>query len=174
MEPNSGTALASRRADVARPMSDAEGRAVAQGYEMAHSVVQRPARPPRAARPVSTRDDAVTHARAARISSTPKLAIFGGVTLGLLALAILFNPLGWAWGGYVLLALLLWGGYSLRALERDRALGLHHSSAGVEHRDIEARESVELADIDSRERVAKYVADQHFRYLEMRNEGGWE
>ena len=148
-------------------MSDAESRAAGQGYEIAHRATQRPARAANA-RPVQPLDDALTHAHAARLSALPKLAVFGAVTLLLLVVLLVARPFDVGAGWYFVAALLAWGGYSLRALNYDRAVGLRHSAAGVE---LE-RETTEREDIWSRERIAMYALNKHYEYLDTHRRGG--
>ena len=172
IERDHSTALAQRQNAVARPRTrsaserDAESRAAGQGYEIAHRAAQRPTRATNA-RPVQPRDDALTHAHAARLSALPKLAVFGAVTLLLLVVLLAVRPFDVGAGWYFVAALLAWGGYSLRALNYDRAVGLRHSAAGIE---LE-RETTEREDIYSRERIARHALDRHYAYLDAQRGG---
>lgn len=167
-EPSRSTAVARRQAAPVA-LSDGESRVMEQGYHVAQRAQQRPARA-QSTRAVQPRDDALTHAHAARVAALPKLAVFGGVTLLLLVVLVVVRPFDVGAGWYFVAALLAWGGYSLRALNYDRAVGLKYSSAGVE---LE-REVTDRHDISSRERVAMRALDSHLEYLKARLDRGLE
>jgi hypothetical protein len=167
-EPSRSTAVARRPASPVA-LSDGESRVMEQGYQVAQRAQQRPARA-QSARPVQPRDDALTHAHAARVAALPKLVVFGGVTALLLLILLVVHPFDVGAGWYFVAALLAWGGYSLRALNYDRAVGLRYSSAGVE---LE-REVTDRHDISSRERVAMHALDTHLAYLRERLDRGLE
>lgn len=99
--------------------------------------------------------DAVENAQASLMYSKAIIAVFAGGLLGLLFLAWL------RWGGdiatYAGLYVLLLSGGGLLALVVNRKQGLHHSSTGIAHHQI-----------DSAERVAMYAIDTHAELMEKR------
>lgn len=99
-------------------------------------------------------DNALIIAHAHNVASRPKL-IVAGVVAGLLALAIgLFWQLGR--GEFILITILAgvaWGAVALLILQRDRAVALHHSAAGVEHHKIDSQADVQKTAVKSWETI---------------------
>jgi hypothetical protein len=97
----------------------------------------------------------VENAVASLIYSVAYAAIAAGIALVLALLGMLL------FGGderiYVLLAVLGWGIYVLRALRINREQGLEYSPAGLEHHEIESR--VEMG---------KYIVDKHIELIKER------
>lgn len=100
-------------------------------------------------------DDAIKTAQASLLYSKTIMAVIAGGLFGLLFLAWL------RWGGdiatYAGLYILLLAGGGLLALVVNRNQGLHHSSTGIAHHQI-----------DSAERVAMYAIDKHAELMEKR------
>jgi hypothetical protein len=63
-------------------------------------------------------------------------------------------------GGYVVLL----AGCTYYALNRNREQGLHHSSTGIAHHELD----VDQAEIESRERIALGTVDRHIALLEKK------
>jgi len=104
---------------------------------------------------VRSDDTAVTHAAGSLLYSVAFVPVIAIVTGSFMMLATwAFDADGWP---MFLLWLLLWGSSCLVALVINRQQGLHFSSAGLGHHEIE-----------SREHVAMYIVDKHVELLEKR------
>jgi hypothetical protein len=99
----------------------------------------------------------IQNATASLIYSAAYAAIAGGIALVLALLGMLV--IGGDERLYLLLALVGWGVYVLRALHINRKQGLKYSPAGLEHHEI-----------DSRVEMGKYVIDKHIELIKAR----WE
>jgi hypothetical protein len=112
-----------------------------------------------AQRPVShltqNEETPIQNATASLIYSAAYAAIAGGIALVLALLGMLV--IGGDERLYVLLAILGWGLYVIRALRINREQGLDYSPAGLEHHEIDAR--VEMG---------KYIVDKHIELIKER------
>ena len=108
-----------------------------------------------------TRNDEtpIQNATASLIYSAAYAAIAAGIALVLALLGMLF--IGGDERLYLLLALLGWGVYVIRALRINRKQGLEYSPAGLEHHEI-----------NSRVEMGKYVIDKHIELIKSRWEKG--
>jgi hypothetical protein len=97
----------------------------------------------------------IQNATASLIYSAAYAAIAAGIALVLALLGILF--IGGDERIYLLLAILGWGLYVLRALRMNREQGLEYSPAGLEHHEIASR--VEMG---------KYIVDKHIELIKER------
>ena len=97
----------------------------------------------------------VHNALASLIYSGAYAAIAAGIAIVLALLGIFL--IGGDGRIYVLLAILGWGMYVIRALRINREQGLDYSPAGLEHHEIDAR--VEMG---------KYIVDKHIELIEKR------
>jgi hypothetical protein len=97
----------------------------------------------------------VHNALASLIYSAAYALIAAGIALILALLGIVL--IGGDERIYVLLAILGWGTYVIRALRINREQGLDYSPAGLEHHEIDAR--VEMG---------KYIVDRHIELIEKR------
>lgn len=104
---------------------------------------------------VRSDDTAVTHAAGSLLYSVAFVPVVAIVTGAFMMLATwAFDADGWP---MFLLWLLLWGISCLLALIINRQQGLHFSSAGLGHHELE-----------SREHVAMYIVDRHIDLLEKK------
>jgi hypothetical protein len=99
----------------------------------------------------------IQNATASLIYSAVYAAIAAGIALVLALLGMLL--IGGDERLYLLLALLGWGVYVIRALHVNRKQGLEYSPAGLEHHEI-----------NSRVEMGKYVIDKHIELIKSR----WE
>jgi len=104
---------------------------------------------------VRSDDIAVTHAKGSLLYSLAFIPIIALVTGAFMLLATwAFDADGWP---MFLLWLLIWGVACLAAMVINRQQGLHFSSAGLGHHEIESRENVAL-----------YIVDKHVELLEKK------
>jgi hypothetical protein len=106
---------------------------------------------------VRSDDTALTQAQASLVYSAAYAFAAALITGGIVLIAWLKYGINGDGDNYVVLWLLLWGLSVLIALIINRAQGLHHSSTGIAHHEIE-----------SRERLAMYAIDRHVELIEKR------
>lgn len=100
-------------------------------------------------------DTAVTHAAASLLYSAAYSGVFLAVAVFVGAILMLNMDEGqWVVGAILFLS---WGSFTMYMLWHNREQGLHHSSAGIAH-----------AEIDSRERIALHAIDKHAAIIEKR------
>lgn len=106
---------------------------------------------------VVSHDTAETIAKASLRYSLAYAGVAVPITVGLLLIVYLFR--GGDLGGYFFSGLILWGAIVAVVLYYNRGQGLHHSSTGIAHHEI-----------DSRERIALGLMDRHLALLKYK----WE
>lgn len=106
---------------------------------------------------VRSDDTALTQVQASLVYSAAYAFAAALITGGIILTAWMQYGTGDDGSNYVVLWLLLWGLSVLIALIVNRAQGLHHSSTGIAHHEIE-----------SRERLAMYAIDRHVELIEKR------
>jgi len=104
-------------------------------------------------------DDAMIAAKSTLLIASAYIIAAAMITLGLMIIIFMFRGLGEGAALYFFTGIIVWGVCILLALFGNRRQSLHHSSSGLGH-----------AEIQSRERLAKYVVDQHAAMLMRR----WE
>lgn len=120
-------------------------------------------------------DDAVTNAKASLLYSKAIIAV---VSIGITAILFLvYLDQGGDLGIYFGIELLALSGAGLLTLLYNRHQGLHHSASGIAHHELKTQEKiarrhaeVQEYEIDSRERIALHMIDEHARLIERR----WE
>jgi len=106
---------------------------------------------------VKSDDTAITQAKASLLYSVAYAVASALITGGLVLISWSRYGRSDNGGDYVLVWLLFWGLCILTALIVNRAQGLHYSSSGIAHHEINSRES-----------VAKYAIDKHVELIEKR------
>ena len=94
-------------------------------------------------------DNALTHAKASLLVSAAYGVAAGMITLGLLLIVWIFHALGDRLAVYFYAGLLSWGVFTLVILLLNRRQGLHHSSSGIAHHEIDAKTDIAFHAIDT-------------------------
>lgn len=115
-------------------LTQREMAALQGSYQITQVALQRPDRTSHARQD----DNAIIIAHAHNIASRPKLTVFGGV-IAVLVLGVAFY---WQLDAQrfvlaVVAGAIVWGGFALWFLERDRKTALYHSASGIEHHAID-------------------------------------
>ena len=105
---------------------------------------------------VRSDDTALTNAKASILYSVA-YSVATGFIIGAFVLYMWMTSKDSDGNLYALLWLLAWGVSSLVALAHNRAQGLHHSSTGIAHHEIQSREN-----------IAIYAIDRHIELIERK------
>lgn len=140
-----------KRLEPAHDLTGGEVAIVNQSQQMAGSIMHSGAQSSH----IRQDDDAISHAKASLLYSMSYGVAMLFVTAGMLLIVYLFR--GGDAGWYFFSGMLFWGISVIVVLHRNRAQGLHHSSTGVAHHEI-----------DAKVQVAMYAIDRHAQMLERK------
>ena len=154
----------SQRQDIDLSISPADTAFLTQAHQAVGQVVNAPRRDRDTTAHTRQNDSAMTVAKSSAFYAMLYIIAFA------LGAGILLTLAWWNRGGefvfYFATYAVLLTGFSLWMLERNRERGLHHSSTGIAHHELD----VEVEEIQSRERIALGVVDRHIALLERKLE----
>ncbi|TXH48156.1 MAG: hypothetical protein E6Q97_25470 [Desulfurellales bacterium] len=142
--------------------SGAESQFMEQAHRAVGAVINAPMREREHSGHTRQTDNAMGVAKATVYVAWQSMIPIAGAMVGLLVLvwALAGGPVGY----YVAFYIFALGAIGAAALYKNRSIGLHHSSTGIAHHELE----VAAAEIASRERIALGVVDRHIALLEKK------
>lgn len=142
--------------------NQAESQFMQQAHQAAGAVLNAPRREREHSGHTRQTDNAMSVAQATVYVAWQSMIPIAGAMVGLLLLVWLLA--GGNVGYYVAFYIFALGAIGATALYKNRSIGLHHSSTGIAHHELE----VAAEEIASRERIALGVVDRHIALLEKK------
>lgn len=148
--------------------NQAEAQFMAQAHGAAGAVLNAPRRNRSSGHTTSQAETAMGIAKATVYVAWQSMIPIAGAMVGLLFLVWLLA--GGNAGYYIAFYIFALGAIGAAALYRNRAIGLHHSSTGIAHHELE----VERAEIEGRNETALAIVDKHLGLLEKKMQLDYE